>query len=177
MKSLLEKALAALRWGWEKLLPLAKAAWTKLRDLFDTVYDPPPKTIRFWFWSFAIIVLVCWLTFAFVNSWFYKPTVQALAEFSYILSGDDGDVDLPAIEPLQPAAAPAVELPAVEVVCQDMSDTPKCETVVPQSRDKADVAPLKQQEVATPKDDKPKAKRYIRRAKNKHKPYQTYWGF
>jgi hypothetical protein len=132
MKWLKDATLAGLRWGRETLVPLAKTALAKLRILFDTVYDPPPKTIRFYFWSALALIACVWLTFAFTNSWFYKPTVQALAEFSYALSGDDGDVVLPELEPLPPVPTPAAAietLPSVEVVCHDMSDTPHCEPV------------------------------------------------
>lgn len=133
MKWLKDATLAGLRWGRETLVPLAKTALAKLRILFDTVYDPPPKTIRFYFWSALALIACVWLTFAFTNSWFYKPTVQALAEFSYALSGDDGDVVLPEMEPLPPVPTPAevvTTLPPA-MICHDMSDTPHCEPVLP----------------------------------------------
>src|SRR5690606_20864368 len=77
MKIWLDRILAALRWAGEKLVAFAKVAFAKIQVIFNTVYDPPPRTIRFWFWSAFGLVACVWITFAFVNSWFYKPAVQA----------------------------------------------------------------------------------------------------
>jgi hypothetical protein len=165
---------------WLKDAVLAAFRWARemLRALFDTVYDPPPRTIRFWFWSFAAVAAVCWITFAFVNSWYYRPTAQYFAEFSHTWLGDDGDVVLPEHEePLPTVALPAIEVPIPAVVCHDASDTPHCETVA-----EAGIPVSEQVQEVTPPVAKPpvgyKAKKsptgYKRR---KHQPYQTYWGF
>jgi hypothetical protein len=173
MKALLEKALAALRWGWEKLVAFGKVAFAKLQMIFNTVYDPPPKTIRFWFWSWAALMLVAWLTFAFTNSWFYKPTVEFFATL-----GDDGDVFIPDhIEPLPSVATPAIEVPSVEVVCHDMSDTPHCEPVLPPMAENG--GNVVEQEALPPPVAKPKNAVVKKRltTRRKHQPYVTYWGF
>jgi hypothetical protein len=175
MKIWIERALAALRWVWGKFVPFAKATWTKLTAWFDTIYDPPPRTIRFWFWSWAALMLVAWLTFAFTNSWFYRPTVEFFATL-----GEDGDVFIPDhLDPLPPVATPAETVPAVEVVCHDMSDTPHCEPVhVPSEKstegtqieaNAASIPPA----IAKPKLTYQKKKKVNR----KHEPYVTYWGF
>jgi hypothetical protein len=175
MKLWLERALAVIRWGWEKLVAFAKVVWSVLRATFDTVYDPPPKTIRFWFWSFTALVAVVWLTFAFTNSWFYRPTVEFFATL-----GDDGDVFLPDhMEPLPSVATPAVPVPSVEVACHDMSDTPQCEPVLPPesgSGGKVEVSDIPPPVAKPPVGYKAKKSPagYKRR---KHQPYQTYWGF
>ena len=174
MKLWLERALAVIRWGWEKLVAFAKVVWSVLRATFDTVYDPPPKTIRFWFWSFTALVAVVWLTFAFTNSWFYRPTVEFFATL-----GDDGDVFLPDhMEPLPSVATPAVPVPSVEVVCHDMSDTPHCEPASSKLDKSAETAPIVENAIQTPPVAKAKAvvkKRLTTR--RKHQPYVTYWGF
>lgn len=164
MKIWIERALAALRWVGEKLAAFGKAVLAKLTVVFNTVYDPPPKTIRFWFWSWAALVFVVWLGFAFTNSWFYRPTAQY---FTSIF--EDGDVFIPDhIEPLPSVPTPTIEVPSVEVVCHDMSDTPHCEPV------KVEVSEI------PPPVAKPKAtirkSRIVRRVA-KRTPYQTYWGF
>jgi hypothetical protein len=161
MTSLKEAALAAFRWAREML-----------RALFDTVYDPPPRTIRFWFWSFAAVAAVCWITFAFVNSWYYRPTAQYFAEFSHTWLGDDGDVVLPEHEePLPTVALPAIEVPSAAVVCHDMSDTPHCEPVKVAEPEKVEVSDI------PPPVAKPKATHRKSRRVRTHQPYQTYWGF
>jgi hypothetical protein len=173
MKALLEKALAGLRWGWEKLVAFGKTALAKLTVIFNTVYDPPPRTIRFWFWSWAALMLVAWLTFAFVNSWFYRPTVEFFATL-----GDDGDVFIPDhIEPLPSVPTPAAPVPSVEVVCHDMSDTPQCEPVNELTPEvKKEVSEIPPPAVKSPVGYKAKKSPagYKRR---KHQPYVTYWGF
>jgi hypothetical protein len=169
MKALLEKALAGVRWVWERFVPLAKAGWEKLRALFDTIYDPPPKTIRFWFWSWAALMFVAWLTFAFTNSWFYKPTVAYFSSFV----GEDVSYVLPEPTPLPSVPTPAVTVPSVEVVCHDMSDTPQCEPV-------QELTPEVKKEVSDipPPVAKPKATGKKRlQVRRKHQPYVTYWGF
>lgn len=176
MKALLEKALAALRWGWERLVPLAKAAWGKLRALFDTIYDPPPKTIRFWFWSWAALMFVAWLTFAFTNSWFYKPTVAYFSSFV----GEDVSYVLPEPTPLPSVPTPAVTVPSVEVVCHDMSDTPQCEPVqLPSEKSTEGTQIATETNSIPPPVAKPKLTSKARKKVNrrKHQPYQTYWGF
>lgn len=184
MKLWFERALAVVRWGWEKLVALAKVAFAKLQVAFNTIYDPPPKTIRFWFWSFAAVLFACWLTFAFVNSWFYKPTVQALTEFRYAIGGDDLDVVLPEIEPLPPVPTPAASVSSVEVVCHDMSDTPHCETVYETSEKRSQGTQIEEVVNLPPTVAKPpvgyKAKKSptgYKRRKAKPVPYVTYWGF
>jgi hypothetical protein len=173
MKIWIERALAGVRWVWERFVPLAKAGWEKLRALFDTIYDPPPKTIRFWFWSWAALMFVAWLTFAFTNSWFYKPTVAYFSSFV----GEDVSYVLPEPTPLPSVATPAVELPSVEVVCHDMSDTPQCEPVEELTPEvKKEVSEIPPPAVKSPVGYKAKKSPagYKRR---KHQPYVTYWGF
>jgi len=173
MKIWIERALAGVRWVWEKLVVFAKWTLAKLTAVFNTVYDPPPKTIRFWFWSWTAMVVVVWVSFAFVNSWFYKPTAQY---FTSIF--EDGDVFIPDhIEPLPSVATPAIEVPSVEVVCHDMSDTPQCEPV----KDLTPEVKKEVSEIPPPVAKSPvgyKAKKsptgYKRR---KHQSYVTYWGF
>ncbi len=164
MTSLKEAALAVFRWIRETL-----------RALFDTVYDPPARTIRFWFWSFAAVAAVCWITFAFVNSWYYRPTAQYFADFSHTWLGDDGDVVLPEHEePVPVGALPAIEVPTVDVVCHDMSDTPHCEPV----GERMGNSPSIPQSVEIPPPvAKPKATHYKLKRVRKHQPYVTYWGF
>lgn len=182
MKIWLDRILAALRWAGEKLVACAKVAFEKLQIIFNTIYDPPPKTIRFWFWSVAVIVLVSWITFAFVNSWFYKPAVQALTDFTYVLGGDDGDVDLPMMEALPPLPVED-EIVAQEarVICLDASDTPQCvpgreetEGMELSSVPEREVNPSPKPKKAIAYTPRKKAKAYKIR---KHQPYQTYWGF
>jgi hypothetical protein len=173
MKIWIERALAGVRWVWERFVPLAKAGWEKLRALFDTIYDPPPKTIRFWFWSWAALMFVAWLTFAFTNSWFYKPTVAYFSSFV----GEDVSYVLPEPTPLPSVATPAVELPSVEVVCHDMSDTPHCETALPPMAENG--GNVVEQEALPPPVAKPKNAVVKKRltTRRKHQPYVTYWGF
>ena len=169
MKIWFERILAAFRWAGEKL-----------RALFDTVYDPPPRTIRFWFWGFAAVAAACWITFAFVNSWYYRPTAQYFAEFSHTWLGDDGDVVLPEHEePLPTVALPAIEVPSAAVVCHNMSDTPHYEPVQESAENytsgtqietEANPIPLP---IAKPK----KATHYKLKRVRKRQPYHTYWGF
>lgn len=171
MKIWLERILAGLRWAGEKLVAFLKFALAKLKVVFDTVYDPPPRTIRFFFWSFVGIIACTWLTFAFVNSLFYKPTV---AYFTTMF--EDGDVVLP--EDVEPQPLPEVvtrlpSLPPVEVVCHDMSDTPQCEEVKPEVTEVIP-ATIVEAPVVKPKLYTVSKKRVQRR---KPKPYQTYWGF
>jgi hypothetical protein len=172
MKALLEKALAALRWGWDRIVPALSWVANRVTAAFNTVYDPPPKTIRFWFWSWAAMVAVVWVAFAFTNSWFYKPTAQYFTSLF-----EDGDVFIPDIhepKPLAPVADVVTELPSVEVVCHDMSDTPQCEpagsNVSAGSVEVTEIPPP----VAKPKLTSKARKKVNRR---KHQPYQTYWGF
>jgi len=175
MKIWIERALAALRWVWDRVAPALHWTLDRIRAIFNTVYDPPPKTIRFWFWSWAALMLVAWLTFAFTNSWFYRPTVEFFATL-----GDDGDVFIPDhIEPLPSVPTPAASLPSVEVVCQDMSDTPHCEPVY-ESAEKRSQGTQTEAEVNSipPPVAKPKATRKKRlQVRRKHQPYVTYWGF
>lgn len=175
MRIWLERALAALRWGWGKLVSAAKWAWAKVVVLGNTIYDPPPVAYKRLFFTALALFLAGGLTFAFVNSWFYKPTAQFFTSLSQL--GDDGDVELPKLEPLPPVPITVETLPVVpgvEVVCHDMSDTPHCE-------------PVKDSKVieVTANDDKldkldkpslkPKAKK--RRAVKKPVRIETYWGF
>jgi hypothetical protein len=179
MKIWIERALAALRWVWDRLAPALRWVVDRAKVVGNTVYDPPPKTIRFWFWSWAALMLVAWLTFAFTNSWFYRPTVEFFATL-----GDDGDVFIPDhIEPLPPVATPAVTVPSVEVVCHDMSDTPHCEPVqVPSEKStegtqiKADVNSIPPP-VAKSREGYKTKKSPVGYKRRKHQPYQTYWGF
>lgn len=170
MKIWFERILAGLRWAGEKL-----------RALFDTVYDPPPRTIRFWFWGFAAVAAACWITFAFVNSWYYRPTAQYFAEFSHTWLGDDGDVVLPEHEEPVPAVAlPAIEVPSVDVVCHDMSDTPHCEPVkelTPEVKNEvSDIPPPVAKLVVAKRAPTVRKFRNVRRVTKRVK-YQTYWGF
>lgn len=184
MKIWFDRILAGLRWAGEKLVAFVKFALAKLKVVFDTVYDPPPRTIRFWFWSFAAVAAVCWITFAFVNSWYYRPTAQYFAEFSHTWLGDDGDVVLPEHEEPVPAVAlPAIEVPTVDVVCHDMSDTPQCEPVQKPSEKSTEGTQIEAEanSIPPPAAKSPvgyKAKKsptgYKRR---KHQPYVTYWGY
>lgn len=170
MKIWFERILAGLRWAGEKLVALVKVVLAKLKVVFDTVYDPPPRTIRFFFWSFVGIVACTWLTFAFVNSWFYKPTVAYLTTMF-----EDGDVVLPEhveSQPLPEVVTRLPSLPPVEVVCHDMSDTPQCEPVKPEVTEVIP-APIVGAPVAKPKS----TVLYKRKKKSKPQPYQTYWGF
>lgn len=168
MKIWFERILAGLRWAGEKLVAFVKFALAKLKVVFDTVYDPPPRTIRFFFWSFVGIIACTWLAFAFVNSWFYKPTV---AYFTTMF--EDGDVVLPEhIEPLPEVVTRLPSVPSVEVVCHDMSDTPQCEEVKSEVTEVIP-APIVEAPVVKPKLSY-KKKRYVSR---KSQPYQTYWGF
>jgi hypothetical protein len=167
MKIWFERILAGLRWAGEKLVAFVKFALAKLKVVFDTLYDPPPRTIRFFFWSVMAGVVVVWCFFAFTNSWFYKPTV---AYFTTMF--EDGDVVLP--EHVEPKPLPEVvtrlpSLPSVEVVCHDMSDTPQCEEVKPEVTEVIPVPIVK----AKPE---PTIRKY-RKVRRKPKPYQTYWGF
>lgn len=169
MNALLEKALAGVRWGWERLVPLAKSAWAWIVKTGNTLVDPPPVAYKwvvlFGLWCCLSVAVV----FSFVNSWFYPPAVSYLSSMF-----EDGDVFIPDhIEPLPSVATPAVEVPSVEVVCHDMSDTPQCEPV-------KDLTPEVKKEVSEipPPVAKPKAtvkKRLT--VRRKHQPYQTYWGF
>jgi hypothetical protein len=176
MKIWIERALAALRWGWEKLVAFGKVAFAKLQVIFNTVYDPPPKTIRFWFWSWAALMFVAWLTFAFTNSWFYKPTVAYFSSFV----GEDVSYVLPEPTPLPSVATPAVEVPSVEVVCHDMSDTPQCEPVQLPSEKSTEGTQIEEEANSIPAPvAKPKLTSKARKKVNrrKHQPYVTYWGF
>lgn len=175
MKAWFDTALAWLAWGWEKLVALAKTAWGYLRVAFDTVYDPPPRTIRFFFWSFLGVVACVWLTFAFVNSWFYKPTVKYLASFSW--GTDDLDVVLPEHVAVLPPVAPAAPILQPVKVCEDMSDTPRCVPAKLESEGTLTYLPEKEViplPVAKPKLD---TKKKIRIYRREHKPYETVWGF
>ena len=173
MKIWFERALAAIAWVGKKLAAFGKFALAKLQVVFNTIYDPPPKTIRFWFWSFAAVMLACWVVFAFTNSWFYRPTIQALSEFRYAL-GDDLDVVLPEVEPLPPVPTPAASVTPVEVVCHDMSDTPHCEPVPVETEASA----VSVEEIPPPV-AKPKStiKKSLKVRHKKREPYVTYWGF
>jgi hypothetical protein len=119
MTSWKETALAALRWVWEAFVSGAKWIGSKIVALGNTIYDPPPVAYRRLFWIALAIFLAGGATFAFVRSWYYQPVMA-------FLTGDDGDVELPKLEPLPPVPTPATALPSVEVVCLDMSDTPHC---------------------------------------------------
>jgi hypothetical protein len=175
MKALLEKALAALRWVWDRLAPALRWVVDRAKVVGNTVYDPPPRTIRFWFWSFAALIACVWVTFAFTNSWFYKPTVEFFATL-----GDDGDVFIPDhIEPLPPVATPAVTVPSVEVVCHDMSDTPHCEPVkLPSEKSTEGTQIDANANSIPPAIAKPKLTyRKKKKVNRKYQPYVTYWGF
>ena len=170
MKIWIERALAALRWGWEKTVLLAKAVWAWIVKTGNTIYDPPPVAYkRLFFVTFAIFI-AGGMTFAFVNSWFYKPTANYVASLlssdTYILPEE--------MEPLPPVTTPATPLPSVEVVCHDMSDTPQCEPVA-----KSDTNPDKVSGLESPvvKQNPKKATHYKLKRVRKHRPYQTYWGF
>jgi hypothetical protein len=149
---------------WLKRVTLAAFRWAgeKLRALFDTVYDPPPRTIRFFFWSFIVILALSWGTFAFVNSWFYQPAVSFMTTL-----GDDGDVLLPEDHT---TFLPEVVTPLPEIkptlVCEDMSDTPHCVPVY-ESAEKRTVATQTEASVNQPAVAKPKlqkkAKRKVRK--------------
>jgi len=175
MKLWIERALAGLRWGWDHITHVSIMVWSKVVALGNTIYDPPPIAYKRLFFTGLAIFVAGGLTFAFVNSWFYKPTAQY---FTSLL--EDGDVFIPDMhdpKPLPPVAEVVTELPAVEVVCHDMSDTPQCEPV-------KDLTPEVKKEVSEipPPVAKPpvgyKAKKsptgYKRR---KHQPYVTYWGY
>lgn len=131
MKIWFERFLAVLRWGWDHFINVSKVIWSKLHAWFSVTVDPPARTRRFYFLCALAVFAMGWISYAFVNSWFYKPTIQALAEFSYVISGDDGDVPLPEIEPLPDVAVAALPHPVKveEIRCLDMSDTPQCEPV------------------------------------------------
>lgn len=174
MKIWLERALAALRWGWEKLVSLVKWAWAKLVVIGNTLYDPPPVAYKRLFFLFAGIFVAGGLTFAFVNSWYYKPTAQYLADISRTISGDDGDVALPKLEPLPSVPTPAIPLPPVELVCFDASDTPHCEPI---ARATPVVETVKVLPPVAAKAIDTKKKNRIYRRKAKRTPLETYWGF
>ena len=177
MKIWIERALAALRWGWEKTVLLAKAAWAWIVKTGNTIYDPPPVAYkRLFFVTFAIFI-AGGMTFAFVNSWFYKPTANYVASLlssdTYILPEE--------MEPLPPVTTPATPLPSVEVVCHDMSDTPQCEPVKTVEASKGAgsvevVPPVSKSNDLTKLTAKPNKIRKFRKVR-KHRPYQTYWGF
>lgn len=169
MTWLKDKALAGLRWVGQAFVWLANAA----REWGNGIYDPPPRARKWFFFTAAAIFASGWLTFAFTNSWFYKPTV---AYFTTMF--EDGDVVLP--EHVEPQPLPEVvtrlpSVPSVEVVCHDMSDTPQCEPV----RDVEEVtkvipAPIVEAPVVKKAVVK---KRLTTRRTMKRKPYQTVWGF
>lgn len=162
MKIWIERALAALRWGWDHIRHVSRLIGSKLVEIGNTIYDPPPVAYKRLFFTGLAIFVAGGLTFAFANSWFYRPTVEFFATL-----GDDGDVFIPDhIEPLPSVATPAVTVPSVEVVCHDMSDTPQCEPV-------KDLTP----EVIPPPVAKPKATHYRLKRVRKHQPYVTYWGY
>lgn len=172
MTALKDTILAAIRWVWSFVVSSAKWVGAKLDAGLGVIYDPPPKTVRFWLASFAALAAVCWVTFAFVNSWYYQPAMA-------FLTGDDGDVVLPEMAiPLPPVPTPVTVLPSVAepaVVCHDMSDTPHCEKVAELEPVIVSVPPP----VAKPKGVTGyKAKKspasYKRR---KREPYKTHWGF
>lgn len=175
MKALLEKALAGVRWVWERFVPLAKSAWAWIVKTGNTLVDPPPVAYKwvvlFGLWCCLSVAVV----FSFVNSWFYPPTVSYLSSMF-----EDGDVFIPDhIEPLPSVATPAVSVPSVEVVCHDMSDTPQCEPVY-ESAEKRSQGTQTEAEVNQPV-AKPKSVRaknaHTRRKVSKHQPYVTYWGY
>lgn len=119
MTSLKDKALAALRWVGEALAALVRAGWAALVKLGQTVYDPPPKTIRFWFFSLLALALAGAGTYAFVNSWFYTPTIATLSSLFH------EEAEYPEPEVIM-AAPPPVALPALPPgTALDMSDTPQ----------------------------------------------------
>lgn len=171
MKIWIERALAGLRWGWEKTVMLAKAAWAWTVKTGNTIYDPPPVAYkRLFFVTFAIFI-AGGMTFAFVNSWFYKPTANYVASFL-----DNDSYMLPEMEPLPPVTTPATPLPSVEVVCHDMSDTPECEPVQESAEKSTSGTQIEAKANPAPV-AKPKLTYKKKRKVNRHKPYQTYWGF
>jgi hypothetical protein len=176
MDNLKLKALAALRWGWERLVSALAAVWAKLVEIGNTVYDPSPRTIKTFFFAALGIFAVCWATFAFVNSWFYKPTVQYFASFSW---SDDGDVELSErVEVLPSVPTPATPVPSPAVVCQETSDTPHCEPVHVPSEKNTDGRQIEAKANSMPP---PVAKPTLTRNKmkrvRKRQPFETYWGF
>lgn len=146
---------------WTAVAAFAKTAWDKIRLVLDTIVDPPKAAIK-WYLAigFALIVFGG-VSYAFVNSWFYKPTVQYFSSFSW--STEDGDVVLPEHK----AAAEVV--PAAPVYL-DASDTPE-RVKLPELVVEASSIPPP---VAKPKLDTKKKNRIYR---VKRQPYQTYWGF
>lgn len=178
MKALFETALAWLRWGWDHVIRVSKVILAKLKVVFDTVVDPPPRTIRFFFWSATAAIFAVWCVFAFANSWFYRPTVEALSSFSWSLGGDDLDVELPAAK-----VEPKIVIPSVVVTtlpppetkkCEDMSDTPHCPELPPESKSGGNVE-VSDVPVPVAKASKVRKAHVARRAK--FKPYETVWGF
>jgi len=156
MKIWFERALAALRWGWGKLVWLAGV----LKVWGNGLYDPPPRA-RKWFFLIALAIFASgWLTFAFVNSWFYKPM---LALFQSI---DEGDVAIPETPStfLPEVVQPLPEIKPT-VVCEDMSDTPHCVPAGAKvAAETVEVLPPPVAKPAAPKLHK-KAKRKVRKAK------------
>lgn len=169
-----EVALPVIGKGVDWLVSFLKWVWAKLKVVFDTVVDPPPRTIRFFFWSATAAIFAVWCVFAFANSWFYRPTVEALSSFSWSLGGDDLDVELPAAKVEPKIVIPSVvvtTLPPPERVCQDMSDTPQCEPV------KVELEPVVVEALPLPVAKPKKATHYKLKRVRKHQPYQTVWGF
>lgn len=181
MKIWIDRFLAGLRWGWGHFAHVCKMIFAKLRVWLSVIVDPPARTRLFYLLVGAALISLGWTSYAFVNSWLYKPTIQALAEFSYVLSGDDGDVALPEMEPVSPVAVtslPPVEV--TEVVCHDMSDTPQCEPVQ-ENAEKRSQGIQNDAEVNQPPAKKAIAYKPRKKAKaykiRKHQPFETYWGF
>lgn len=168
MKIWIERALAGLRWGWEKFVALAKVVWTKLSAALNTVIDPPPAAIKVYIFVMIGIAFVGGCTFAYTRSYFYSPTT-----FSFLWMGDDSDVVLPEMTlPLPSVPTPASVLPEPAVVCHDMSDTPHCEAVAVELEPVVvTVLPPVAKKAVIYK------KRKAQITRRKHKPIQTYWGF
>lgn len=182
MEWLKTTGLAWLRWAWDHFTYVLKMVWAKLGTLFDTVIDPPARTIRFYFWSVFAAVVCLWITFAFVNSWFYKPTVEFVKaiEIPSVLTGDDGDVDIVRLQPpapLPPVAQDEPEVAEEEMICLDASDTPHC---VPKSELEKKEEPVVEElpEIVVEQVKPEPTFRKNRKVRvRKVKPFKTYWGY
>lgn len=175
MTWLKEVALPVLGKGWDAVVALGKWAWDWVVKIGNTLWDPPPVAYKWAVLGGLAIFVSGGLTFAFVNSWFYKPTVEYLASFSW--GTDDLDVVLPEHVSVLPPVAPAAPIPQPVKVCEDMSDTPHCVHAKPETEGTLTYLPEKEViplPVAKPKLD---TKKKIRIYRREHKSYETVWGF
>lgn len=162
MDTLKQKALALLSWGWDKLVAFVKWAWSWVVTFGNTLYDPPPVAYKRLFFTALAIFVAGGLSFAFVHSWFYKPTAAFFASLEDSSTPLYLPEALPAPLPVPPVTVTELPPPVVSVpVFEDASDTPH------------KIEPVKVEKPKLPYQTKKKVNRKRVRAVK----FQTYWGF